>query len=72
MENFQKPLENHHQYANMYMYAMKELALVLEKAGIPSVQYEGSMGDKTDLDEVLVFDQVDVFMESQGLRKLEE
>ena len=32
---------------------------------------EGAMGDATDFDQVRVLDQIDTFMESQGLRRLD-
>ena len=41
--------------------------------GVRVLHYEGSQpGDRTDLDENRLLDQLDVWMESQGLRKLED
>ena len=51
----------------------KEQAMLLRKAGISVLNYEGSQpGDRTDLDEKRFIDQLDAWMESLGLRKLEE
>ncbi len=51
----------------------KEQGLRLSKMGVRVLHYEGSQpGDRTDLDENRLLDQLDVWMESQGLRKLED
>ncbi len=51
----------------------KEQGLRLSEMGVHVLHYEGSQpGDRTDLDENRLLDQVDVWMESQGLRKLED
>jgi len=53
--------------------ARRENGLLLEKEGIKVLYYEGSQpGNCTDLDEMRMLDQLDVFMETQGLRKIEE
>ena len=49
----------------------KEQALRLAEKGVSVLHYEGSQpGDRTDLDEKHFLDQLDIWMESQGLRKL--
>ncbi|MFO7995622.1 MAG: 2-hydroxyacyl-CoA dehydratase family protein [Dehalococcoidia bacterium] len=56
-----------------YTFGMREAALELIKAGIPTMHYEGAQyGDKTDFDEAQMLDRLDVFMETQGLGKLED
>jgi len=51
----------------------KEQGLRLSEMGVRVLHYEGSQpGDRTDLDENRLLDQLDVWMESQGLRKLED
>lgn len=51
----------------------KEQGLRLSEMGVRVLHYEGSQpGDRTDLDENRLFDMLDVWMESQGLRKLED
>ncbi|OGN94998.1 MAG: hypothetical protein A2Y89_03050 [Chloroflexi bacterium RBG_13_51_18] len=51
----------------------KEQGLRLNEMGVRVLHYEGSQpGDRTDLDENRLLDQLDVWMESQGLRKLED
>ena len=51
----------------------KEQGLRLSEMGVRVLHYEGSQpGDRTDLDETRLLDMLDVWMESQGLRKLEE
>lgn len=51
----------------------KEQGMLLKQAGINVMYYEGSQpGDRTDLDEKRYIDQLDAWMESQGLRKLED
>ena len=53
------------------VYSMKATAMKLMEAGIPVMHYETSQpGDRTDFDETRMLDQLDVFMETQGLRKL--
>ena len=45
----------------------------LSEMGVRVLHYEGSQpGDRTDLDENRFMDQLDIWMESQGLRKLED
>ncbi len=54
------------------VYSMKATAVKMMEAGIPVMHYETSQpGDRTDFDENRFLDQLDVFMETQGLRKLE-
>ena len=51
----------------------KEQALRLNEMGVRVLHYEGSQpGDRTDLDENRFLDQLDIWMESQGLFKLED
>jgi len=51
----------------------KEQAMRLREAGYSVLHYEGSQpGDRTDLDEKRFIDQLDSWMESNGLRKLED
>ncbi len=51
----------------------KEQGLRLSEIGVRVLHYEGSQpGDRTDLDESRFLDQLDIWMESQGLRKLED
>lgn len=51
----------------------KEQAMRLRQAGYHVLLYEGSQpGDRTDLDEKRFFDQLDSWMDSLGLRKLED
>jgi hypothetical protein len=53
--------------------ARKEQAVRLRKAGYSVMCYEGSQpGDRVDLDEKRMIDQLDTWMESLGLEKLEE
>ena len=50
----------------------KEQGLRLSEMGVRVLHYEGSQpGDRTDLDEHRFLDQLDTWMESQGLQKLE-
>jgi len=52
---------------------MRAAGLKLQEAGIPVMHYETSHpGDRTDFDENRMLDQLDTFMETQGLRRLEE
>jgi benzoyl-CoA reductase subunit B len=49
----------------------RETAIELEKLGIPVMHYETShAGSRTDFDENRLLDQLDTFMEMQGLGKL--
>jgi hypothetical protein len=51
----------------------KEQGLRLSEMGVRVLHYEGSQpGDRTDLDENRLLDMLDVWMESQGFRKLED
>jgi benzoyl-CoA reductase subunit B len=51
----------------------KEQGLQLSEIGVRVMHYEGSQpGDRTDLDERRFMDQLDTWMEGQGLRKFEE
>jgi hypothetical protein len=51
----------------------KEQGLQLSEIGVRVMHYEGSQpGDRTDLDERRFIDQLDTWMESQGLRKFED
>jgi benzoyl-CoA reductase/2-hydroxyglutaryl-CoA dehydratase subunit BcrC/BadD/HgdB len=53
--------------------ARKEQGRLLSEMGVRVMHYEGSQpGDRTDLDENRLLDQLDTWMESQGLRKLED
>ena len=50
----------------------KEQAMYLKEAGLSVMHYEGSQpGDRTDLDEHRLLDQLDTWMESLGLRKFD-
>jgi len=51
----------------------KEQAMRLREIGVSVMHYEGNQGgDCTDLDEKRMLEQLDQWMESQGLRKLED
>ncbi|MBI4296830.1 MAG: 2-hydroxyacyl-CoA dehydratase [Chloroflexi bacterium] len=51
----------------------REAGLVLRDMGVNVMHYEGDQpGDRTDMDENHMLDQLDVWMESQGLRKVED
>jgi benzoyl-CoA reductase subunit B len=51
----------------------KEQAMYLRRAGLSVMHYEGSQpGDRTDLDEKRMIDQLDTWMESLGLQKFED
>jgi benzoyl-CoA reductase subunit B len=53
------------------VWGHRELAVKLEELGTPVMHYETSHpGNRTDYDENRMLDQLDVFMETQGLRKL--
>ena len=50
----------------------KEQAMYLKEAGLSVMHYEGSQpGDRTDLDEKRMLDQLDTWMETLGMRKLD-
>ena len=50
----------------------KEQAMYLKEAGLSVMHYEGSQpGDRTDLDEMRLLDQLDSWMQSLGLRRIE-
>jgi hypothetical protein len=51
----------------------KAQGMRLRSLGLSVLHYEGSHpGDRTDIDEKRFLDQLDSWMESQGLRKLED
>ena len=51
----------------------KEQAMYLKEAGLNVMHYEGSQpGDRTDMDEKRFLDQLDMWMQSQGLQKLDK
>jgi hypothetical protein len=51
----------------------KEQAMRLRAAGLSVMHYEGSQpGDRTDIDEKRLIEQLDTWMESLGFRKLED
>jgi benzoyl-CoA reductase subunit B len=51
----------------------KEQAMYLRDAGLSVMHYEGSQpGDRTDLDEKRLLDQLDTWMQSQGLRRFSD
>jgi benzoyl-CoA reductase subunit B len=55
------------------VYGRREYGIDLTKAGVKIMYYEGSQcGDRTDFDENRMLDQIDNWMESQGLHKLED
>ena len=52
--------------------SMRETAAASLEKGIPFMHYETSHpGNRTDFSEARLLDQLDVFMETQGLRELE-
>ncbi len=54
-------------------YLRKEQGRRLSEMGVRGMHYEGSQpGDRTDLDEMRFLDQLDIWMETQGLSKLDE
>jgi len=54
-------------------FTRKEQAMYLKEAGLSVMHYEGSQpGDRTDLDEKRLLDQLDAWMQSNGLRRLEQ
>lgn len=55
------------------VWGYKELGAKLQKMGIPVMHYETSHpGEGADFDEKQLLDQLDNFMETQGLRRLED
>ena len=54
-------------------FTRKEQAMYLKEAGLSVMHYEGSQpGDRTDMDEKRFLDQLDNWMQSNGLRRLED
>ena len=53
-------------------FGQMENRLALMKAGIPILTYEGNMGDKREFDEAQAVDRLESFMESLGLKKLQD
>lgn len=49
-----------------------ENRLALQKAGFPVMTFEGNMGDEREFDETRTMTRIDTFMETLGLKKLEE
>ena len=49
-----------------------EIRLALAEAGIPVMTYEGNVGDPREFDEGRTLARIDAFMESVGLKLLEE
>ena len=49
-----------------------ENRLALIKAGIPVLTFESNMADRREFDETQILDRLDAFMQSQGLRKLDD
>jgi hypothetical protein len=48
----------------------KEQAMYLKEAGLSVIMYEGSQpGDRIDLDEKRVLDQLDTWMQSLGIKR---
>jgi benzoyl-CoA reductase subunit B len=55
------------------VYAMREIGLGMKEAGMSVLHYEGSQpGDRRDLDENRMLEQIDVWMASHGLERLED
>lgn len=53
-------------------FTRKEQAMYLKEAGLNVMHYEGSQpGERTDLDEKRFLDQLDTWMQTQGLRRLD-
>ena len=51
----------------------KEQAIALREAGYSVMLYEGSQpGDRTDMDEMRFLDQLDNWMESQGIQRVDD
>jgi len=54
-------------------FTRKEQAMYLKEAGLSVMHYEGSQpGDRIDMDEKRFLDQLDTWMQSNGLRRLEQ
>ena len=54
-------------------FTRKEQAMYLKEAGLSVMHYEGSQpGDRTDMDEKRFLDQLDTWMQCNGLRRLTE
>jgi hypothetical protein len=52
---------------------MRAIASGLNEAGVSVFHYESSQpGDRRDLDENRMLDQIDVWMESHGFERMEE
>jgi len=49
-----------------------ENRLALQKAGFPVMTFEGNMGDEREFDEARTIASIDAFMETLGMRKLED
>jgi benzoyl-CoA reductase subunit B len=49
-----------------------ENRLALFKEGVPVMAYEGNMSDSREFEQTQVLDSIDAFMESLGLRRLED
>ncbi len=43
-----------------------------QQAGVPTTTYEGNFADCRDVDETLVLDRVETFLEGLGVSKLPE
>jgi hypothetical protein len=55
------------------VYAMREIGLGLNEVGVSVLHYECSQpGDRRDLDENRMLEQIDVWMASHGLERLED
>ena len=55
------------------VFGMRELSTRMTEMNIPVMHYETSHpGNRTDIDENRFLDQLDTFMETQGLRKLDD
>ena len=51
-------------------FGQVENYLALQKAGIPTIIYEGNAADKRELSEAQVLDRIDGLMEQMGIKKL--
>ncbi len=51
--------------------SMMENRAALVEAGIPTLMYEGNMGDPREVDQAQVLERIEAFMESLGLKKLD-
>jgi benzoyl-CoA reductase subunit B len=55
------------------VWAMREISLGVEEQGLSVLRYECSQpGDRRDLDENRMLDEIDVWMESHGLERMEQ